>query len=163
MARFRRLLLPTVGLLISLWFIYDHWINPDPMWRYPKAEAAGPLFFVIFAPWFLYNVYRVVRPLQLAVGTRVMFMNGNAPYVGIISSMRGDLCTIRTDAGSFEINRHAIDSIVWSPSVGERIRVRWSDGAMYPAVVRQTQADQAHVQMSDGREIWVPMSNVVKG
>ena len=163
MARFRRLLMPCIGLLISLWLIYDCWIDPDPMWRSPKAEAAGPLFFLIFAPWLLYAIYRVVRPLALGVGTRVMFMNGNEAVVGVITDMRGALCTVRAETGSFEINRHGIDSIVWGPSVGEAVKVRWSDGALYPAIVRQLQADQAQVQMSDGRELRVPLSNVVKG
>jgi hypothetical protein len=163
MARFRPLLMPGLGLLISLWLIYDHWINPDPMWRYPKAEAAGPLFFLIFAPWLLYATYRVLRPLELGVGMRVMFMNGNEAVVGLIADIRGDVCTVRTEAGSFEVNRHAIDSVVWGPSVGESVKVRAADGALYPAVVRQIQSDQVHVQQSDGRELWVPMSKVAKG
>ncbi len=163
MARFRPLAWPVVGFLISVWLIYDHWINPDPMVRYPKAEAAGPLFFVIFTPWLVYCIYRVLRPLQLAVGTRVMFKNGKTPTTGFISAMQGDQCTVRTEAGSYQINRYEVDTILWQPSVGDPVKVTWTDGERHAGVVRKLQLDQAQVQLADGREGWLPMSNIGKG
>ena len=70
---------------------------------------------------------------------------------------------MRTEAGSFEVNRFEIDSILWSPGVGEAVKVRGPDGGQTPGVVRQVQGEQAQVQMGDGREVWVPMSSVAKG
>lgn len=163
MARFKPLALPLFGVLLSLWLIYDHWINPDPNWRWPKGEAAGPLFFVIFAPWLIYTIYRAARPYKLAVGTRVAFKNGDEILLGFISDMQGDMCSIAVDGSTYRLNRYELQGLAWTPKVGDRVRVKWADGALYPAVVRQLQGEQVHVQMSDGRELSMSMSNVMKG
>ena len=162
MKRFRPLVLPGFLVLISIWLVYDHWINPDPHWRWPKAEAAGPIGLLIGVPYLLYSFYRVARPYQLAVGMRVMFARGEGYLTGVITEMQGDQIKVRTEEGTFEMDRYAVEGTVWAPATGERVRVRWSDGALYPAVVQQINVDQVQVRFDDGRELAVPMAQVAK-
>ena len=157
-ARLKPLVLPLFMVLISLWLIYANWIDPNPTWRFPQAEAAGPLFLLIGVPWLLYATYRALRPHQVAVGTFVTFGNSN---VGFLAEMQGDICTVTGDGKAYRLNRYEL-SPLWTPKVGDRVWVRPANAPPYSGLVREVQGEKARLQLSDEREQWTSMWDLVK-
>jgi hypothetical protein len=106
MWRLRPLLWPALMLLLGGWSVYDNFIAPNPMWRYPKAEAAAILFTVIGVLWLPFGIYRVMRPLPVAVGTVVAFTDHDKNMVsGTIVSVNGGACVVRTPRGDYTLDR----------------------------------------------------------
>lgn len=111
--RLRPLVAPLFLLLCGAALL---WMNRHGTWHSNKAEGAGWLFSVIAVIWLPFGVYRVAKPLQLAVGVAVVIPVGeSAAESGTIVKMEGDLCTVRTTRGDYEINRYAIISLVHVP------------------------------------------------
>lgn len=105
--------LPLLTLAGAAWLIYDHWIAPDPLWRFPKAEAAGPILLVIAVAVLVYNVRTFARTSRPIVpGMRVMFEVRGGPVVGHVLSVQGTGLVVQTPDGSFQIERNAIDDII---------------------------------------------------
>ncbi|MFO0593619.1 MAG: hypothetical protein U0441_39120 [Polyangiaceae bacterium] len=161
-ARLKPLAWPLVLLVISFGLIYTCYIDPDPEWRYPKAEAAGPIFAVIGVPWLLFSLYRAAFPYKLAVGTRVMFMNGKEAVLGFITQMEGDSIAVKTEHGSFTMNRYEVTGLVWVPKPGDVVRAHWPDGSTGHVQVGQVQFDQVYIRAQDGREMWMPMEKLTR-
>lgn len=57
----------------------------------------------------------------------------------------------------------ALGNAVAGVTPGARVSVLWSNGVRYPATVVQVQGTQVLVTMSDGRQLWVPSTNVAAG
>ncbi len=111
MARLRPLLPPIVLILISAWFIYEHWIVPDPHFRWPKAEAFGPIGMLIGLPYFGWMLYRAIRPLKLAVGMRAYFLREHEVISGQIVALHGEDCILRNERGDWTVNRYQIEGV----------------------------------------------------
>jgi len=114
MKRIARFFLPPAPVLAaSVWGIYNYFIDPDPMWRYPKAEALSIIGVVLGLAYLVYNVIAFVRTSRPIVpGMRVMFEVRGGPVVGQVLSVEGSGLVVQTDEGSFQIERNAVDDIV---------------------------------------------------
>lgn len=113
MNRLRPVLLP-LGLLACALFMF--WINSLGKWHSNKAEGAAFLFLIISVIWLPFGVYRVIKPLPIAVGVDVVIMLGeNAAIAGTVVKMEGEQCTVRTVQGEYTVNRYAIVSLAKKP------------------------------------------------
>ncbi len=109
MSRFRGLLWPVllVGCAVLLLTL-----NRTGTWHSNKAEAGGWMFLVVGVIWFGASMYRVIKPLPIAVGVEVVIMVGEQPEGGTVTAMEGDLCTVATASGAYHIDRYAIVSLM---------------------------------------------------
>lgn len=161
-ARLKPILSPIVLLLIAFGLIYVCYLDPSQEWRYPKAEVAGPIFALVGAPWLLYTIYRAARPYEIAVGSRVSFMQGKHAVFGFVTRMEGDMLAVRTDDGTYQMNRYEISGLVWVPKPGDVVRAHFPDGTTAHVQVGQVQFDQVWIRTQDGREMWWPMGKLTR-
>ena len=114
MKRIARFFLPPIFVLAaSTWLIYDHWIAPDPQWRFPKAEAAGPLLLLVGVGALVYSVLAFIRTSRpITPGMSVMFDGASGPLVGSVVTVDASSLVVRTTNGDFRIERDAISDIV---------------------------------------------------
>lgn len=88
-------------------------LNHFGRWHSNKAEGGMWLFGFIAVVWLPFAVYRVVKPLPIAVGVEVVIMLGERDSIaGSVVKMEGEQCTVRTARGDFLVNRYAIVSLV---------------------------------------------------
>lgn len=109
MSRLRGLLWPVtlVGCAVLLLAL-----NRTGNWHSNKAEAGGWMFLVVGVIWFGASMYRVIKPLPIAVGVEVVIMLGDQPESGTVTKMEGDLCTVTTARGAYLVDRYAIVSLM---------------------------------------------------
>lgn len=80
--------------------------------RSGKAEGAGWLFLLVGAAMLVAALYRVVKPLPIAVGVGVVVMVNGQPSAGIVTALQGDACTVATGSGTHLLDRYAILSLM---------------------------------------------------
>jgi hypothetical protein len=85
------------------------------MWRWPKAEAMGPIGLLIALPYLGYVLFRLARQYKLELGKHAAFQSGDEVLSGPIVGLQGDRCTIRTTRGDIAINRYDILTMVADP------------------------------------------------
>lgn len=104
--------MPSVIMLAGVVLIA---MNHVGRFRSGKAEGAGWLFLLVGVAMLAAAVYRIVKPLPLAVGVGVVVTVDGQPTPGTITAMQGDECTVATASGAYVFDRYAITSLMKVP------------------------------------------------
>lgn len=110
----RRVLAVTPPLSLIIAAVITFWLDSGHRVEATWAHGLGLTLLIVGGIW-LPLAYRRLGRSPVKVGVDVKFMRELRTHVGTVVAMRGDLCTVQTATGTYEVNRY---DLVPTPRVG---------------------------------------------
>lgn len=101
----RRLFALTPPMLSIIAAVITFWLDSSHRVEAPWANGLGITLLIIGGIWLPISYRRLDRS-PVKVGVDVKFMRELHTRVGVVTQMRGDMCTVQTATETFEVNRY---------------------------------------------------------